>query len=45
MRFCILGMPGIALGKLNVKDPRLDQADKLIETKKKICPQVATWYS
>lgn len=42
MKFCVLGIPGIALGKLNIKDPRLDQADKLIEAKKKIYAQVDT---
>jgi ribosome-binding ATPase YchF (GTP1/OBG family) len=30
----------IALGKHNVKDERLDQADKLVKAKKKTCPQV-----
>jgi hypothetical protein len=42
MKFCVLGIPGIALGKLNVKDPRLDQADKMVEAKKKIYVQVDT---
>lgn len=40
MKICILGIPGIPLGKHNVKDPRLDQADKLVEAKKKIYAQV-----
>jgi hypothetical protein len=40
MKICFLGIPGINVGKHNVKDPRLDQADKLVEAKKKICVQV-----
>src|SRR5438445_287095 len=30
---------GIALGKHNIKDPRLDQADKLVEAQKKTYAQ------
>ena len=33
-------MSGIALGKHNVKDPRLDQADKLVEAQKKTYAQI-----
>jgi 3-phosphoglycerate kinase len=40
MKICFLGIPGINVGKHNVKDPRLDQADKLVEAKKKACVQV-----
>lgn len=42
MKFCVFGIPGIAVGKLNIKDPRLDQADKMVEAKKKIYAQVDT---
>ena len=40
MKICFIGITGINVGKHNVKDPRLDQADKLVEAKKKICVQV-----
>lgn len=40
MKVCIYGLAGIALGKHNVKDPRLDLADKLVEAKKKVYAQV-----
>ena len=40
MKFCLIGIPGIPLGKHNIKDPRLDQADKLVEAKKKAYAQV-----
>ena len=40
MKICVLGIPGIVVGKHNVKDPRLDQADKLVEAKKKVYAQV-----
>ena len=40
MKICVLGIPGIVMGKHNVKDPRLDQADKLVEAKKKVYAQV-----
>lgn len=33
-------LPGFPLGKRNVKDPRLDQADRLVEAKKKVYAQV-----
>ncbi len=35
-----MGIPGLALGKFNVKDVRVDQADKLVEAKKKTYVQV-----
>ena len=40
MKVSIYGPTGIALGKHNVKDSRLDQADKLVEAKKKVYAQV-----
>ena len=40
MKIAVVGIPGIALGKHNIKDPRLDQADKLVEAKKKTYAQV-----
>jgi ribosome-binding ATPase YchF (GTP1/OBG family) len=40
MKFCLFGISGIALGKHNVKDPRMDQADKLVEAQKKTYAQV-----
>lgn len=40
MKIALVGITGIPLGKHNIKDPRLDQADKLIEAKKKIYAQV-----
>ena len=40
MKICVYGIPGVALGKHNIKDPRLDQADKLVEAKKKTYVQV-----
>jgi len=40
MKISLFGIQGIALGKHNVKDPRLDQADKLVEAQKKTCAQV-----
>jgi len=40
MKVCTYGLPGIHPGKHNVKDPRLDQADKLVEAKKKVYAQV-----
>jgi hypothetical protein len=35
MKICLFGIRGIALGKHNLKDPRLDQADKLVEAQKR----------
>jgi hypothetical protein len=40
MKICLFGISGIALGKHNVKDARLDQADKLVEAQKKTYAQV-----
>src|SRR4051812_23215031 len=40
MKICAFGIQGITLGKHNVKDPRLDQADKLVEADKKVYAQV-----
>jgi len=40
MKICAFGLPGIPLGKHNLKDPRLDQVDKLVEAKKKAYAQV-----
>lgn len=40
VKISILGIPGIKPGKHNLKDPRLDQADKLIEADKKVYAQV-----
>jgi len=40
MKFSLFGISGIAPGKHNLKDPRLDEADKLVEAQKKTCAQV-----
>ena len=40
MKICLFGITGIALGKHNLKDSRLDQADKLVEAQKKTYAQV-----
>ena len=40
MKICLFGISGIALGKHTIKDPRLDQADKLAEADKKTHAQV-----
>lgn len=40
MKIGLFGITGIALGRHNVKDPRLDQADKLVEAQKKTHAQV-----
>jgi ribosome-binding ATPase len=40
MKLCLFGIPGIAPGRHNVKDPRLDQADQLVEAQKKIYAQM-----
>ena len=40
MKICLFGLSGIALGKHNIRDRRLDQADKLAEAEKKTCAQV-----
>ena len=39
MKLAVYQVPGVSLGKHNVKDPRLDAADKLVEAKKKIYVQ------
>jgi hypothetical protein len=39
MKICLVGIPGVKPGKHNLKDPRLDQADKLVEASKKTYPQ------
>ena len=40
MKIAIFGLPDLKLGKHNLKDPRLDQADKLVEADKKTYAQV-----
>lgn len=40
MKLALFGIPDIKLGKHNLKDPRLDQADKLVEADKKTQAQV-----
>jgi ribosome-binding ATPase YchF (GTP1/OBG family) len=40
MKLCLFGITSIALGNHNLKDPRLDQADKLVEAQKKTYAQV-----
>jgi hypothetical protein len=43
MKLCLFGptnLPTLPLGKHNLKDPRLDQADKLVEAKKKTPVQI-----
>jgi hypothetical protein len=40
MKISLLGIPGIALGKHNVKDPRLDQTHELVPADKKTYAQV-----
>ena len=40
MKICLFGITGIPTGNHNVKDPRLDQADKLAEAQKKVYAQV-----
>jgi ribosome-binding ATPase YchF (GTP1/OBG family) len=40
VKICLFGIPGIPRGKCNIKDPRLDQADQLVEAKKKTFAQV-----
>src|SRR5439155_1014871 len=39
MKICLFGISGIALGKHNIKDPRLDQAHELVEAQKKTYAQ------
>lgn len=40
MKVALVGISGIPLGKHNIKDPRLEEADRLIEAKKKVYAQV-----
>src|SRR5690242_18490593 len=40
MKLALFGVPQIKLGKHNLKDPRLDQVDKLIAADKKVPAQV-----
>ena len=40
VKISLFGVSGIILGKHNLKDPRLDQADKLAEAERKTCAQV-----
>jgi hypothetical protein len=40
MKICLFGISGIPTGNHNIKDPRLDQADKLAEAQKKTYAQV-----
>jgi ribosome-binding ATPase len=40
MKVSLIGISGAPLGKRNVKDPKLDQADKLVQADKKIYVQV-----
>ena len=39
MKICLFGVSGFALGKHNIKDPRLDQAHELVEAQKKTYAQ------
>ena len=40
MKISVFGIAGLPLGKHNLKDPRLDEADKLVEAQKKVYAQV-----
>ena len=40
MRICLYGISGVPHGRHNVKDPRLDEAHRLVEAKKKTHVQV-----
>jgi hypothetical protein len=40
MKICLFGITSIPVGNHNIKDPRLDQADKLVEAQKKTYAQV-----
>jgi hypothetical protein len=40
MKIALFGIPEIKVGKHNLKDPRFDQADKLVEAQKKVHAQV-----
>jgi hypothetical protein len=40
MKICLFGVTGITPGKHNLKDPRLDQVDQMVEAQKKVYAQV-----
>lgn len=40
MKIALFGVNGIPLGRANLKDPRLDEVDRLVEAKKKTYAQV-----
>ena len=40
MKFCAFNLPSLTRGTHNLKDPRLDAADRLVEAKKKVYAQV-----
>jgi hypothetical protein len=40
MKIALFGIPDIKIGKHNLKDPRFDQVDKLVEAQKKVSAQV-----
>lgn len=40
MKICVIGVPGIPVGKHNIKDPRMDQTHAMVEAKKKVYAQV-----
>jgi ribosome-binding ATPase YchF (GTP1/OBG family) len=40
MKISLVGITGVSLGTHSVKDPRLDQADKLVEAEKKVYAHV-----
>lgn len=40
MKIALFGVTGIPLGRANLKDPRLDEVDRLVEAKKKSYAQV-----
>jgi hypothetical protein len=40
VKICVFGIPAISIGRHNLKDARLDEADRLVEAKKKAYAQV-----
>ena len=42
MKICLFGIPELKPGRINLKDPRLDEADRMVEAKKKVYAQVDT---
>ncbi|MCU0780598.1 MAG: DUF933 domain-containing protein [Akkermansiaceae bacterium] len=40
VKICVIGVPGIPVGRNNIKDPRLDKTHQLVEAKKKVYAQV-----